>query len=148
MKTMMKVEDVNSQGIEIESEKMGLTEIELLATDGAALTRSGFAGNGTDLDLLSAGFRWMEKLDDRIIETLDGKHKASKKDNHARDCGDHAFYAFPKGFLRAHYFALSCGLTIPAASAMANVEKTPRAKMRVSGIRAVSIMNSTSPSRP
>lgn len=34
MKTMMKVEDTNSRGIEIECKKMGLTEIELLATDG------------------------------------------------------------------------------------------------------------------
>jgi len=34
MKTTMKVEDVNSRGIEIECEKLGLTAIELLATDG------------------------------------------------------------------------------------------------------------------
>lgn len=39
MKTMMKVEDVNSCGIEIECEKMGLTEIELLATDGVGDNR-------------------------------------------------------------------------------------------------------------
>lgn len=38
-KTMMKVEDVNSCGIEIECEKMGLTEIELLATDGVGDNR-------------------------------------------------------------------------------------------------------------
>ena len=31
---MVQVEDVNSRGIEIECEKLGLTEIELLATDG------------------------------------------------------------------------------------------------------------------
>jgi len=34
IKTMMRVEDVNSRGIEIECEKLGLTEIELLAADG------------------------------------------------------------------------------------------------------------------
>lgn len=39
MRTMTRVEDVNSQGIKIECEKLGLNEIELLSVDGTGDNR-------------------------------------------------------------------------------------------------------------
>ena len=71
---MMKVEDVNSRGIEIECEKMGLTEIELLATDGVGDNRIRvFQVGPVRVMDTNADPVWEEDDPQGFAEVLDGK---------------------------------------------------------------------------